>query len=269
MYLKYIISFVIIIIVVVCLYYLYSALKVSGQSISKKSDLNKDQELNPVPNNDQSTSYTYSTWIYINSYKDVNTGSTNKDGHKYYTIFCRSVKSTPSTKIDEYLSVSPLFTCLLELDSTVPTLTFHVKDKDEKVFSIVVTDNMPIQKWTCVTLCVSNEYIDSYLNGQLLQSNILKKTDANGKVDKIVLKTPYTGSDSGIYIGGQGGGNKSDIYLGELIYWNYQLSPKEVSNFYMSGNPGKSSANPFSVSEYGAQMVLLKNNIQSGVVSIL
>jgi len=241
-YLKYIIALVVIVIVVLCLYYLYGALKVSGQSISKQTDLNNLSTV-PIVTADTSTTFTYSTWIYVNSYKPPTVNTQNIAGNAYYTIFCRS-STNNSNKADDLTNNTDL-SLLLELDTTVPTLYLHLRDSLKQIYTITITDNMPIQKWTCVTFCVSNYYVDSYINGQLIQSNILK----NNSGANITLMTPVTTATStstvGIYMGSQGAGNVGDIFLGNLTYWNYQLSPTEVSNYYLSGNPAQSSSNPF------------------------
>ena len=147
---------ILIVVVILLFYYLYVNYIQVNASSHKKYDLNVGNTAieKGSLSNSASTRYSYSLWIYVNSWSNT------------------SKKSIISRGSDFKLT----------LDQTTPTLRCNLADQansgTEKP-SIVLTQNFPLQKWTYVIISVDNQIIDIYLDGKLVMS---KKLDYIPKV---------------------------------------------------------------------------------------
>ena len=166
-----------------------------------------------------------------------------------YAIGCwLYVKNMPSSAIDifqyvvsgAYVTQNPTETTSsngnvifsLNLNPiSLPTLTANVATgttgTSGKLKAVTVTTNLPIQTWVHVVVSVSSTYIDTYLNGKLVQStpfaNPFTSTSypANNKNGPTFV-SPSVGSCPVIITG--------------LSRWNAPLDPQTVWNYYAQGN---------------------------------
>ena len=166
-----------------------------------------------------------------------------------YAIGCwLYVKSMPTTAVDifqylvttGYVSPNPISSASqsngnvifsLNLNPTnTPTLIANVAKGTQasgKLQAVTVTTNLPIQTWVHVLVSVSSTYIDTYLNGKLVQST--------------PFSTPFTttaypaDNKSGPTFSSPSAGSCPVIITG-LSRWNAPLDPQTVWSYYSQGN---------------------------------
>ena len=181
------------IIVIILLFALYVYFTSSVSPLIKYVNLNETSSLSSIPyssiTNPLSTRFAYSVWIYVNSWKTLSTTKTN--------VFYRN--NEVGISFDE---TRPILYCNFNNENGVVS---------SKTTTIIVSNNFPIQTWTNVILNIDNNYLDVYINGQLVRSN--------------VLSTQYTqpNEPNDIKIGDSNG---SDIYLANLKRWGGSINPQ-------------------------------------------
>ena len=142
-------------VVVVLIIYLYFFYSTSENILSDKLDLTTQQQPILVANivKPDSSIYSYEFWVYVGKY-----GGTKQE------LFYRASDKTHNN-IGVYI------------DGSSPTLKIDYVKNDTSFTkgTVVVTDNFPVQTWVHVIVSVSNNYIDTYVNGKLTKS--IKETD--------------------------------------------------------------------------------------------
>jgi hypothetical protein len=197
--------------------------------IDTTTRLNKSANLsisNPdIPFSNSSSSYTFSIWINVNSLPTTNT-----------QIF----KSYDDNNIE------------LSLDSNSPTLkcTFKTNTTTTNKFKTdIITNNFPIQSWTCITISVDNQFVDYYLNGKLVKS----------VYNKDVLNKPGTGEKSHIKFG------ILNATISEFKFNQQASDPQTVWTNYLKGN-GQSSIT--SLNSFNMKVSLLKDQVEQSKFSL-
>lgn len=146
----------IIVILVLVLYLVYYV----GFSTQVLADLNDsvDNKSYPAPIankdivNPRATSFTYSTWVYVNNWSS---------GPKE---ICNAKIDGGESKFRIYLaSTSP--TLYADIYTTAPT---------DKTRTISITNNFPVQRWVYVVISVEGSVVDCYLDGKLIKSQQLQ-----------------------------------------------------------------------------------------------
>jgi len=211
------------IIVIILLFVLYVYFTSSVSPLIKYVNLN-DTPITSIPyssiTNPLSTRFAYSVWIYVNSWKNLSTTNTN--------VFYRHNEVGIS-----FDKTRPILYCNFNNDNG---------EVSNKTTTIIVSNNFPIQTWTNVILNIDNNYLDVYINGQLVRSN--------------VLSDQYTqlNQPNDIKIGDSKNG--SDIYLANLKRWGGSINPQTAYYDYLSGLQQL----PADSSTYNFKLSLLKDN---------
>lgn len=210
------------IIVILLIYVLYAYFSKPGSLVKNSINLNSanaaiaaDKIVNPT-----STRYAYGVWVYVNSW-----------AQKTKTIMYRGTNIQNPNKAE----------FALYLDPSTPTLKCTINDKQ-----VIVTDNFPIQKWTCVVISVDNQIIDCYLDGKLVKSQ------------KLPAIQPSNSSKLDLQFG-----SGVDIYLAGVNRWTVPMDPKTAWDTYLAGNGVSSSVNP-----YNLNLLLLKDNVEKSRYSL-
>lgn len=137
------------VLVLLLLYVLYINYVSTPSKLTALVDLKTQNTSIPYTNlaNRDSTRYSYSVWIYVNSWSSDN------------------VKKILSRGNDFSLS----------LDKNTPTLRCNIASSvpSSSNSDIIITNNFPIQKWSYVIISVDNQIIDLYLDGKLVLSTKL------------------------------------------------------------------------------------------------
>jgi len=216
------------IIIVILIYILYSYLTTGASTLSKTASLTVQNPPITKLASPSSQSYAYGIWVYVNTW---NTESN-------HTIFTRP------NNIKLYMDTNkPTLYCDITLNSTT-----------QPKQTITITNNFPMQTWVYVVVNVdSGTYVDSYINGKLINSTQLAS----------VAKTPPsdTDGDHAMFIGNATGGNTFDASIAGFQNWPNVVGPQDVWNSYMSGNGGTSLSKIFG--SYGVDISLTNNNSQT------
>jgi len=149
-----------------------------------------------------------------------------------YAIGCwLYVKNMPSAPVDIFnyvvdsavTSKQNIFALKL---GTTPTLTTTVATgtSTDKPTSVVITSNLPIQTWVHVVVSVSSTYIDTYLNGKLVQS-----TPFNNPFTS--TSYPVDNKNGPTFVS-----NTCPVIITGLSRWNAPLDPQTVWSYYAQGN---------------------------------
>lgn len=136
-------------VVIVLIIYLYFFYSTSESILSDKSDLSSKQPDILVANivKPDSSIYSYEFWVYVGKYSGAKQELFSRASDKTHNNIGVYIDgSSPSLKID------------------------YVKNNTFDKGTIVVTDNFPVQSWVHVIISVSNNYIDTYVNGKLTKS---------------------------------------------------------------------------------------------------
>ena len=207
---------------------IYNKYSISGGKVllSKPSNLNEQntlatyEELNgPVPEKEpteydggESRTFNYnyglSFWIYI----DSSAPNTNSSYSKYTSILNYGGKPN----------------ILYKASTNTLVITFDDKpiiDNDQDIDNINETndygrrivykkDNFALQRWNQFVINYSGRYLDVFLNGELVKSNI--KVVPHMKLDSLV-----SGSENGIYGG-----------LCNIVYYNKPLTITKINSIY-------------------------------------
>jgi hypothetical protein len=205
---------VVIVIVYVLYVYVFSGTK---YTLAKNIYLAKDTQT--INNKDivtpGATNFNVSFWMYVNSWPTNSTRTSllsMSDGSNTYWKF--------------------------QLGETSPELSFITGSN-----SVIISRNIPIQKWCYVVANVSGEYVDCYLDGKLVMSQ---------KTGSFVAP----GADNTTVQINVGGDPKSDVYLSNVQRVIGSVNTKNVWTTYVS------TSNPTSVGplpSYNVQLSLLSN----------
>jgi hypothetical protein len=145
------------IIVLVLVYYLYVKYVTSASSLVEKVDLKQGSKtIDEIDiSNPGASNYSYSTWVYVNTWNNTSKKSLIKrapadaDGFELY------------------------------LDQTTPTLKVDIKTGTNTKETVTVTNNFPIQRWTYVCISLDSGVVDAYLDGKLVTSKKLSGVPAS------------------------------------------------------------------------------------------
>jgi hypothetical protein len=234
------------IITLVIAYYIFIYFT-NTQVLIQKQNLNSTS-IPSIPNksitNSTSTHYAYSVWIFVNNLNNTSDKPTSCNSLFSFedptlrncTGAGDNVIDTSSASDQNAATNVPYFRMYI-LNRNTATLNVQVgvlnKDGKPTTQTIVITKNFPLQRWTNVIVNVDSNYIDSYMDGKLIQATKITeaKNDLNGTNISI-----YTPNPLGII---QFGLNQ-DITLGNLIRYPYSIDPQTAYYAYLQGS-GQSS----------------------------
>ena len=184
------------IVLVILVYILYTYFSNNTSTLSRNADLSTQTLINNIVS-PRNTLYSYSIWVFVNSWKGNN-----------HTIFSRA------GNISLYLDPKqPILFC--DISATMVNATTASQQKT------IVTNNFPLQKWTYITVSVDNQFVDFYLNGKLVKSI---------KINGFPSIPPDTTVP--ISLGGSGFDAQASKFQRDLT----PLDPQTVWTRYLSGN---------------------------------
>ena len=235
-------------IVVVVLYLVYANIFRDNTSKNLNSGGNAKNAVTipatKLPGNSSSVDFSFSIWIYINSW-EYRYGESK-------TIFKRLTMDT-NTGSDDPTGVSPE----LALASTTNDLSITLgvfdpagdKSSPNSLDNWVV-HNIPIQKWCHIIVSTNNKAVDTYIDGKLVNTHVL---DGVPKMDKA----------SNIYLTPDGG------FSGEHSKFRYMarsVNPREAYEMYRDG-PGGNWLSDL-LGQYKMKLSFMKNNEEINSFSI-
>jgi len=214
-----------ILIIILC-YFLYSYFASTSATLQTSASLKTVIPAITKLNNPTYTRYSYGIWAYVNSW----------DNTVPKTIFSRN------QNLQLYLAQS------------APTLNLDMIMTDNTTQTLSITDNFPLQKWVNIIISVDNQFVDVYLNGKLVKSQRFITPNGGMPAGPPDTNTPVNLGNSG-----SSPFSPFDTYITGFTRWTTPMDPQTAWNVYMAGN-GTGVAN--AVSGYGANLAILKNNVQ-------
>ena len=168
--------------------------------------------------NPNSILYSFGSWIYVDNFSNSVIYSYVQGGGTNYGESSRIFSLTLGGGMNDGNKDRPILTAYVAGTSG---LNFAVN-------SVIITTNLPIQKWVHVVVSVDTMYIDCYLDGKLVISSPVKN-----QITKGPLTTPAItfAQPSGL---GYTPGPK--IKITKLTRWDHPLDPQTVWNEYYAGN---------------------------------
>lgn len=214
------------IILIVAIFLLYKVLVERGKLIATKIDLSQANNTTSINSlsNPTSSRYNLSLWIYADSLK--------QQGE---TEIMKIAKGSGETMLSVTLNQST-----------------HMKYKistPNGIVTNIITENFPLQKWTCVVISVDNNVVDLYLDGKLFRSQQLK-TQPSAITEDCVISYGNCA-------------NYCKVYVAMFERQPYPMDPTTAWNNYLKGNGGNRLDNLFSgISNYGAKMQITQDDLK-------
>lgn len=247
---------------VLLIYYIYLSFTATSASVSSNMYLKNQPGATRVPASKiigyGNTPFSMGGWIYLNSTAGTNGGTTLSSSLFTLTdiIGANSYASVYLSSNSNQLNFScytPPSTTPGSSSITAPSTS--VSATNNTIFKIT---NIPLQDWTCVVVSINKTYIDFYINGRLLSSQIL--STSNPFFPPSI--TGMTNNSTGMVIG-----SGQDLYLGQLTTWNKAVNPDEAYSYYMQGN-GSGSSSSLGLAHYNFGMTVIPSNASSYSYSV-
>ena len=180
------------------------------------------------PSNKASIDYTFSIWVYVNSW-NYRYGSSK-------VIYQRSDanNTTFAPKVSLGQSTNKLEISMTSYPDSGQTQTPTPNDWE--------INNIPIQKWCNIIVSTNNRAVDTYIDGKLVNTNVLKGV-------------PMTNKNYSAYLCPDGG------FSGEISKFKYYartISPREAYEIYREG-PGGNWLSDL-MNQYKLKLSFLKDN---------
>ena len=212
------------IVIIFLLYLLISFYRSSETVLTETANLSQTIPAIEITNSPGSSSYAYGIWIFVS----------NWDSNKPKTIFKRANNLTVS------------------LDNASPILKAKFTMSNDTEKDVIITDNMPLQKWVYITISVDGQYVDGYIDGKLVKSSRVI-SEENSEV--LIPKMPTSAAKM------QLGGDGFDASIARFKHWAHAVDPQTVWNSYLQGN-GQGSWTS-TLSDYGVDLSILRNNVET------
>jgi hypothetical protein len=212
------------IVIIFLLYLLISFYRSSETVLTETANLSQTIPPIEITNSPGSSSYAYGIWIFVS----------NWDSNKTKTIFTRANNLTVSLD-----NASPKLIAKFTMDP----VSGPVSEKD-----VIITDNMPLQKWVYITISVDGQYVDGYIDGKLVKSS---RVISGGLIPKMPT------SAAKMQLGGDG----FDASIARFKHWAHAVDPQTVWNSYLQGN-GQGNWTS-TLSDYGVDLSILRNNVET------
>ena len=173
---------------------------------------------------DPSMDYTWSVWIYISNW-----GYRMGEEKIIIQRAMQTMQSGPCPKLALGENENNL-----HIYQTLATNT----NAEPEVFRCKL-DNIPLQKWTNITISLDGRDMDAYLNGKLVRTCVLPVP-------------PLVNSDADVHITPGGGFQGS---LSNLKYWAKPINPQQAWNIYKYGPGGNTSL----LNQFQVKITLMEN----------
>lgn len=213
------------VVIIFLLYLLISFYRSSETVLTETANLSQTIPAIEITNSPGSSSYAYGIWIFVS----------NWDSNKPKTIFKRANNLTVS------------------LDNASPILKAKFTMSNDTEKDVIITDNMPLQKWVYITISVDGQYVDGYIDGKLVKSSRVISEESS---EVFIPKMPTSAATMQL-----GGGVGFDASIARFKHWAHAVDPQTVWNSYLQGN-GQGSWTS-TLSDYGVDLSILRNNVET------
>lgn len=211
--------------------------------ILKAGDENSSENNNTIDNSDflenSTSNFMLSVWFFVDSWgKEI---SNEKN-----ILFMATNKNNiiPNELKDTHIGIS-YKKCVTSSSNNYKNLNICLDKYENNLFIDIETyddgrsttdssacytryriENIPIQKWNCLTLSVDTKTLDVYLDGKLRNSFILHGIYKNKTEDN---------SKKNIYLGNNGDSPGFEGFITRVRYEPNSINPQEAYNIYRDG----------------------------------
>lgn len=224
-------TIIITIVVVIILYLLYTYFT-GGGSITPLTDAKTLTTISASKfgSGNQGSNFTYSIWFYISDWN-----------YKYGENKALLVRTGEKESASPVISLGAMTN-----DLTIGQTVFSTSSQTATQTDVCNIQNIPLQKWVCLTVSVYGKSMDVYIDGKLVKTCILSgvaKVDYNAPVQI----TPYGGFSG---------------YTANLQYFPNATNPQQAWNIYKSGYGQGALGNLFN--RYRLKVSFMENNKENG-----
>jgi hypothetical protein len=208
--------------------------------ILKAGDENNSENNNTINNSDflenSTSNFMLSVWFFVDSWgKEI--------GNEKNILFMATdkTKSIPHELSNTQIGISSKY-CVSSSNNNYKNLNICLDSYENNLFIDIETyqdagdssgcytrykiENIPIQKWNCLTLSVDTKTLDVYLDGKLRNSFILHG----------IYKNKYEDNrEKNIYLGNNGDSPGFEGFITRVRYEPNSINPQEAYNIYRDG----------------------------------
>lgn len=234
--------------VLIVLYIILGYIFPNNTKLSSMSEATKQQTIDAksLSSNNNSTNYTYSSWIYIEDWN-----------YKF------GEKKTILGRLDNDKNPGPLMELgAMENDLIVSVSCYPTKTSgDEKntttnnsnikpLIHKCKVHNIPLQKWVNIIISLYGRTLDVYIDGKLVRTCLLPG------VVKVYQTSPVLITPNGGFSG----------WTSNFQYFSNATNPQEAYDIYKSGNGEGTLGNFFN--KYRLKLSFMEDNTEKGSIQI-
>jgi hypothetical protein len=226
------------IVVVLLAYYIYTIITATPVVI-KKLDLSESAPAIPPSkiSDPYSVNYTIGVWVYINNFSSQIDRFLMFGDNTY-----KGAQSLFSLRMDtrsNNLYADILVNKMTTPPASIPTPTIL------PVLINITPDAFPIQKWAYVTVSVSYNFVEAYINGKFMTAVNIHNNSSYGINGVFQAQAPKDinsgatfsfGAKGSVMDNGMIRDNGCPVMLSQLTRWNTPQSAGDIYNEYMKGN---------------------------------
>lgn len=192
-----------------------------------------------LPNNDNTSNYTYSTWFYVDDWNyrfgepKILLARLDQDHHPSPSIVLGAMENNITISVACY-----------------PQSQSSGRTSDKSVIHKCTIENFPLQSWVNLIISLYGKTLDVYIDGKLVRTCVLPGV-AKVSTSSNVVVTP-NGGFSG--------------WTSNFEYWDDASNPQQAYNIYKSGFGGSSIGNLFN--KYRIKISFLDNGTETGSFEI-
>jgi hypothetical protein len=146
----------------------------------------------------------------------------------------------------------------LYLAASTPALNVDIANTSGVAITIPITTNFPLQRWTFVSVNVSSDVADVYLDGKLISSTVLTSVlQPSASANVYVGHSMASGTPVAV---------ANDIFISNFERQSYMAGPMDVWNKYTYGNGNWWTY--LGISKYNATLTIKKDGKEAAAATL-
>ena len=210
-----------------------------------KAKTNVIKSYTQITGNAESTDFTYNMWVYVSDWN-------YKMGKDKIIIQRKNLNNDLFPEIKLASSSNDLL-INMHVFSDVGTGSSTSQTKPSGQCRVA---NIPLQKWTQISVTVNNRALDTYIDGKLVKTCLLTGVPkVDGQTNINICPPNEVGGDAGF-----------DGFIAKVRYYSRALNPREIYELYKEGYSGSLFGNLFN--KYKLKFSYIKDNEEVGSLEI-
>lgn len=224
------------VVVLVIVYYIVNYYFDESKTIATMKPANIKQTISAstLPNNSNNSNYTYSLWFYIDDWN-------YRYGEKK-VMLSRTLKDSDEP--------GPIISLDSNTNNVCVEVMCYPRHNSKPQLHKCKIKNVPMQKWSNLTVSLYNRTLDLYLDGKLVRTCMLPG------VVKVRPEADIEVCPDGGYSG----------WISNVKYWADASNPQQVYNIYKSGFGGSLFGNI--LNKYKIRLSFVEDNKEQGSIEI-